>query len=73
MSWLKIEGPRVRNRAPKKGSLRSANQEKEEEIMCGTRFFSRFERAATFLGTYTPLLTIKVSIFELKMVVRERS
>ena len=25
-----------------------------------------------FLGMYTPILTIKVPIFELKMVVRER-
>ncbi|KAL5560967.1 hypothetical protein UlMin_030714 [Ulmus minor] len=64
--------------APMKGVMRFGKKDLKglyESILrlVGTPFFSRFERAATFLGTYTPILTIKVSIFELKMVVRERS
>ena len=38
------------------GGSRSTNQEKEEEIARRTRFFSRFERTATFLGKSSPSL-----------------
>ena len=44
----------------------------EEEIARGTRFFSRFERTATFLGKSSPSLASLNFKFRLGMEVLER-
>ena len=70
--WPKIANPRVTKRSSKVGGSRGANREKEEEIARGTRFFSRFERTATFLGKSSPSLASLNFEFWLGMKVLER-
>ena len=56
--------------------LSSPNREEKQreggEIARGTRFFSRFERTATFLGKSSPSLTSLNFEFWLEMEVLER-
>ena len=70
--WPKIASLREEKISSKEGGLTRKNREEEEKITRGTRFFSRFERTATFLGKSSPSLANLNFKFRLGMEVLER-